>query len=187
MKKMTGFLVFAIFLWAPQICLSETTIEGIVVEFRTDIKLPGVVVTVMDVSNNDIFHQVSTESDGTYTLNFQSSPEQFNIKYDPPDLKKYDPAGRFNLIRVTSKMELDTIGLTNKSPDQKTGQVKKDTIAMEQNARNLAGYILAGGNLTNAKKVFADARNRFGLRAYDPFVTKFGIAQAFQKRGKPIW
>lgn len=177
MKVKAIRVIIGVFICFPQICSSETVFRGTVVEFNTNNKLEKITVTVTRTDNNqNLAAPKLTDRDGAYEVTIESSPTKFNIKYDPPDTTKYDPAGRYQLLRVTSEMELDTIGLTNKQSG------KKDTAEMEQNARNIHGYIMAGGSIDTAKKAFSDARNRFRPILYDPVADKFGIAETLAKK-----
>ena len=172
-------LMIGLTLWLPLTCLGETILKGTVVEYRTDNKLSGITVTVQDSENQKELSKTKTSNvrskKGTYVLKFTSDPTKFNITYDHPDENKYDPAGSYHIIKVSTEMGLDTIGLTNKQSG------KKDDDEKAQNARNISGYIFAGGNIDRAEQAVKDANKRF--LNYPSFAVSYKVVAAFEKKG----
>ena len=177
-NKVSLVSAIIIILCLGQVAAAETIFSGTVFEFRSDKKLKDVTVIVKNASDGKELARGNTKIDGSYKITSESNPENFDITYDPPDTATYDPAGRSGVMRATTEMGLDTIGLTNK----KSG--KRDRAEKDQHARNTAGYVRARGDAAQAQQAVRDAYLRFD--AYISTAKQFGVKQAFEQRNVPF-
>lgn len=164
--------------WVSE-AVSDTTLSGKTVEFRSGTIIEGVTVTVKDARNQRKLGEVKSDPSGRYEVEISGDHEFFDINYDPPKNSAWDPAGRSSLTRVGPIFDLDTAGLTNK----RSGG--RDEAEQRQHARNTRGYVAAGGNASAAIATVKAAHSRFGP-GYEGFARSMGVMAAFQRAKLPF-
>jgi hypothetical protein len=157
--------------------LADTTLTGIVVEFRQGTKLDRVVVKVRDNPNNDPIGTDETDGDGFFSIRLTEEPDQLFITYEP-STNDYGKAGRDRIIRVGPEMGLDTVGLVNRQ--------RRDSSTQSADARNTAGYAASGGDQASVAAEIEQAVEIYG----DPYrrllIEQFRIQDILNRRGIPF-
>ena len=159
--------------------VSDTTLSGTTVEFRTGKKIQGVAVTVKDAKDQRRLGETESDGSGRYEVEIRGDYEFFDITYDPPKNSDWDPAGRSGLTRVGPIFDLDTAGLTNK----KSG--RRDEAEQRRHAQNTRGYVAAGGSAKAAIATVTAAFSRFGP-GYEGFARNMGVVAAFGRARLPF-